>query len=67
MSVLTEKILFFFLCIYFPFLSFTRKMPQYIGAIDQGTTSTRFLIFDQAGNHVTSHQLEFEQIYPRPG
>jgi glycerol kinase len=42
-------------------------MPQYIGAIDQGTTSTRFLIFDQAGNHVTSHQLEFDQIYPRPG
>lgn len=42
-------------------------MPEYIGAIDQGTTSTRFFIFDQAGNHVTSHQLEFEQIYPRPG
>ncbi|KAI8887567.1 glycerol kinase [Backusella circina FSU 941] len=42
-------------------------MPKYIGAIDQGTTSTRFFIFDQAGNHVTSHQLEFEQIYPRPG
>lgn len=42
-------------------------MPQYIGAIDQGTTSTRFLIFDQSGNLVTSHQLEFEQIYPRPG
>jgi glycerol kinase len=42
-------------------------MPEYIGAIDQGTTSTRFLIFDQEGNHVTSHQLEFEQLYPRPG
>ncbi|GAA5813343.1 hypothetical protein MFLAVUS_006820 [Mucor flavus] len=42
-------------------------MPKYIGAIDQGTTSTRFLIFDESGSLVTSHQLEFEQIYPRPG
>ncbi|KAI8097999.1 uncharacterized protein B0P05DRAFT_576845 [Gilbertella persicaria] len=42
-------------------------MPTYIGAIDQGTTSTRFLIFDNTGTLVTFHQLEFEQIYPRPG
>ena len=42
-------------------------MPEYIGAIDQGTTSTRFLIFDDTGTLVTSHQLEFDQIYPRPG
>ncbi|KAI8381537.1 uncharacterized protein BYT42DRAFT_566869 [Radiomyces spectabilis] len=43
-------------------------MPSiYIGAVDQGTASTRFLIFDGSGRLVTSHQLEFEQIYPRPG
>ncbi|CAO3692849.1 unnamed protein product [Umbelopsis ramanniana] len=39
----------------------------YIGSIDQGTTSTRFLIFDNDGKLVTSHQLEFDQLYPRPG
>ncbi|KAG0737979.1 hypothetical protein G6F62_009646 [Rhizopus arrhizus] len=42
-------------------------MPKYIGAVDQGTTSTRFIIFDEKGKHVTSQQLEFEQMYPRPG
>jgi glycerol kinase len=42
-------------------------MPKYIGAIDQGTTSTRFMIFDETGKHITSHYLEFNQIYPRPG
>ncbi|KAL0074001.1 hypothetical protein F4703DRAFT_1893516 [Phycomyces blakesleeanus] len=40
---------------------------QYIGAIDQGTTSTRFLIFDQQGKLVTSHQVEFEQSCQKPG
>jgi len=40
---------------------------EYIGAIDQGTTSTRFLIFDKAGVPVASHQMEFTQIYPKPG
>ncbi|CAM0138803.1 Glycerol kinase [Umbelopsis sp. WA50703] len=39
----------------------------FIGSIDQGTTSTRFLIFDNDGKLITSHQLEFDQIYPRPG
>ncbi|CEG63395.1 Putative Glycerol kinase [Rhizopus microsporus] len=42
-------------------------MPKYIGAIDQGTTSTRFIIFDEKGKHITSQHHEFEQIYPRPG
>ena len=42
-------------------------MPEYIGAIDQGTTSTRFLIFDRAGNVAASAQKEHEQIYPQPG
>src|SRR5579884_2567193 len=42
-------------------------MPDYIGAIDQGTTSTRFIIFDRAGNIISSAQEEHEQIYPQPG
>jgi glycerol kinase len=42
-------------------------MPDYIGAIDQGTTSTRFLIFDQAGKVIASAQKEHQQIYPQPG
>jgi len=42
-------------------------MPDYIGAIDQGTTSTRFMIFDRAGTIVASAQKEHQQIYPRPG
>ncbi len=42
-------------------------MPEYIGAIDQGTTSTRFLIFDRAGEIVASAQKEHRQIYPQPG
>jgi len=40
---------------------------KYIGAIDQGTTSSRFFIFNHQGNIVSSHQLEHRQIYPRPG
>jgi len=39
----------------------------YIGAIDQGTTSTRFMIFDKAGCVVAAAQKEHEQIYPKPG
>ncbi|MCC3335732.1 glycerol kinase GlpK [Mycolicibacterium smegmatis] len=42
-------------------------MADFVGAIDQGTTSTRFMIFDHAGNEVARHQLEHEQILPRPG
>jgi glycerol kinase len=40
---------------------------QYLGAVDQGTTSTRFIIFDRGGAIVASHQLEHTQIFPRPG
>jgi hypothetical protein len=39
----------------------------FIGAIDQGTTSSRFLIFDTSGEVVATHQLEFKQYYPHPG
>src|SRR5690242_5726362 len=42
-------------------------MPNYIGAIDQGTTSTRFIVFDKSGRIVSVAQREHEQIYPRPG
>ena len=42
-------------------------MPDYIGAIDQGTTSTRFIVFDRAGRLVASAQKEHEQIFPQPG
>jgi glycerol kinase len=42
-------------------------MADFIGAIDQGTTSTRFLIFDRAGKIVASAQKEHQQIYPQPG
>ena len=42
-------------------------MSDYIGAIDQGTTSTRFMIFDRAGAIVACAQKEHQQIYPRPG
>jgi len=42
-------------------------MSTYIGAIDQGTTSTRFIVFDRSGRIVASAQKEHEQIYPMPG
>jgi glycerol kinase len=42
-------------------------VKNYIGAIDQGTTSTRFMVFDQAARVVAVAQKEHEQIYPRPG
>ena len=40
---------------------------KYIGALDQGTTSTRFIIFDDKNNIVSSAQLEHRQIFPKPG
>jgi len=42
-------------------------VADYIGAIDQGTTSTRFIIFNREGRIVSVAQKEHEQIYPRPG
>jgi len=42
-------------------------MPQYVAAIDQGTTSTRFMIFDHGGNVIAVDQKEHQQIYPKPG
>jgi glycerol kinase len=42
-------------------------MAEYVGALDQGTTSTRFMIFDHSGGVVAVDQKEHEQIYPKPG
>jgi glycerol kinase len=42
-------------------------MSAYLGAIDQGTTSTRFIVFDRSGRITSVAQKEHEQIYPKPG
>jgi glycerol kinase len=42
-------------------------VAKYVAALDQGTTSTRFMVFDRAGKIVVSAQKEHEQIYPHPG
>jgi len=42
-------------------------MSKYVAAIDQGTTSTRFIVFDHDGNAVVASQKEHQQIYPKPG
>ncbi|PKL14066.1 MAG: glycerol kinase [Spirochaetae bacterium HGW-Spirochaetae-8] len=40
---------------------------KYVGALDQGTTSTRFILFDETGTPKASHQMEHKQIFPQPG
>lgn len=42
-------------------------MHEFIGALDQGTTSTRFIVFEPSGRVVSVAQREHEQIFPRPG
>jgi glycerol kinase len=42
-------------------------MPKYVAAIDQGTTSTRCMVFDHDGQVISTTQKEHEQIYPKPG
>src|SRR5688572_20649658 len=42
-------------------------MPQYVASLDQGTTSTRCMLFDHGGKVVSVAQKEHEQIYPKPG
>jgi glycerol kinase len=42
-------------------------VTAYLGAIDQGTTSTRFIVFDHSGRTVSAAQKEHEQIFPKPG
>jgi len=43
------------------------RRPRYIGAIDQGTTSTRFIVFDESTRIAAESQKEHLQIYPKPG
>jgi glycerol kinase len=40
---------------------------SYVGSLDQGTSSTRFMVFDHAGSVVGAHQLEHQQILSQPG
>ncbi|MEG3870178.1 glycerol kinase GlpK [Microcoleus sp. Z1_B5] len=42
-------------------------VKKYVAAIDQGTTSTRFIVFDRLGQIICSNQQEHQQIYPQPG
>ena len=42
-------------------------MADFVGAVDQGTTSTRFMVFDHSGAEVARHQLEHTQVLPRAG
>jgi glycerol kinase len=44
-----------------------RAVPDVVGAVDQGTTSTRFMVFDHSGREVGRHQLEHSQVLPRAG
>ena len=48
-------------------INISKTMAKYVAAIDQGTTSTRCMIFNHSGESVAIHQLEHEQIYPKPG
>jgi glycerol kinase len=43
------------------------QVAEFVGAVDQGTTSTRFMVFDHSGAEVARHQLEHTQVLPRPG
>src|SRR6516164_8858287 len=43
------------------------SVADFVGAVDQGTTSTRFMVFDHSGAEVARHQLEHTQVLPRPG
>src|SRR5690348_7802521 len=42
-------------------------MKRYVGAIDQGTTSSRFIVFDRQGEVIASAQREHKQVFPKPG
>jgi glycerol kinase len=43
------------------------EQQWFVGSIDQGTTSSRFLIFNGEGEPMASHQIEFENLYPKSG
>jgi glycerol kinase len=48
-------------------LCFNPSVAEFVGAIDQGTTSTRFMVFDAAGREVARRQIEHRQLLPGPG
>lgn len=50
-----------------PTITINEKEEEFIGSVDQGTTSSRFIIFNAQGEPVASHQLEFNNIYPQSG
>ncbi|TFK85720.1 glycerol kinase [Polyporus arcularius HHB13444] len=43
------------------------KQGEFVGSLDCGTTSTRFLVFDKHADIVAQHQIEYPQYYPEPG
>jgi len=43
------------------------KQGEFVGSLDCGTTSTRFLIFDKYADIVAQYQIEYPQYYPEPG
>lgn len=43
------------------------RQDVFVGSVDQGTTSTRFLIFNSAGEPLASHQTGFDNKYPQSG
>ncbi|XP_019167349.1 PREDICTED: glycerol kinase [Ipomoea nil] len=45
----------------------SKEEQVFVGSIDQGTTSTRFIIYDRSARPVVSHQIEFTQFYPQAG
>ena len=53
--------------IFFDIFKWDFKMSKYVASIDQGTTSTRCILFDHSGGIVAVDQKEHEQIYPKPG
>ena len=48
-------------------ISLATVSGRLIASIDQGTTSTRVILFDEKAKNVASHQMEHEQIYPKDG
>lgn len=44
-----------------------QEKQWFVGSIDQGTTSSRFLIFNGEGEPVANHQIEFDNLYPESG
>lgn len=49
------------------FRKMSKEEEAYVGSIDQGTTSTRFIIYDRHARPIGSHQVEFTQFYPEAG